>query len=72
LAGGRPKANLNWDEIGKLLAAGCPTTKIASQFGVNERTFYDRCNKDLGIPYSEFSRVKRSKGDNIVATPKQK
>jgi hypothetical protein len=63
---GAPKANLDWDEIGKLLAFGCKTTKIASQFGVSERTLYTRCEQDLNIKYTEFSQGKRSKGDNIL------
>jgi uncharacterized protein YjcR len=38
MTAGRPKANLDWEEIGKLLIAGCKTVDIASQFAVDVTT----------------------------------
>lgn len=63
---GRPPVKLDWDEIGKLIMAGCPTSAIAAQFGVVDKTLYTRCETDLGIKLTEFTQEKRSKGDNLL------
>ena len=63
---GRPKVKLDWDEIGKLLTAGCKTVSIAEQFGVAVKTLYDRCEEDNNIGYALFSQEMKSKGDNLL------
>lgn len=66
MVAGRPPVKLDWDEIGKLMIAGCSTASIARQFGVSDRTLYDRCEQDLGMKLSHFSQEKRTKGDNLL------
>lgn len=63
---GRPKIDIDWEEVGQLLIEGCKSVDIAHQLGIRDITLYDRCEKDLGIKYTEFSQEKRSKGDNLL------
>ena len=39
---GRPKAELDLDEVDKLLALGVPKTRIAENFGVSRMTLHTR------------------------------
>ena len=63
---GRPKAKLDWEKIDELLVAGCSGAEIASFFGLNKATIYDRCLTDKGIPFSEYSQRKYEKGDSLI------
>lgn len=62
----RPKANINWDEVGKMLEAGCSGVGIAASIGVDEGTLRKRCEKDLKCSFSEFAQQKKSKGDDLL------
>lgn len=64
--GGRPKANIPWDEVDNLLVAGCSGREIAGYLGINNHTLYDRCLQDNGIMFSEYSQQKHSKGETIL------
>ncbi len=64
--GGRPQANLNWDEIDTLLISGCSGREIAGYIGVNPATIYDRCPIDKGIPFSQYSQQKYEKGESLL------
>ena len=63
---GRPEAALDWEQIGKLLEAGCKTVDIAAQFGVNRSTLYKRCRIDNKVTFSAFSQQKGARGDNLL------
>ena len=39
---GRPKAELDLEEIDKLLALGVPKTRIAKDFGISRMTLHTR------------------------------
>lgn len=60
---GRPNFDINWDEVGKYLEAGSPGTAIAQMNGIAPKTLYERCLKEHGVNFQEFSRQKRCKGD---------
>ena len=63
---GRPKAVINWEEVDKLLIAGCIGTDIAHQFGMHADTLYDNCVRDNKVSFSLYAQRKRSHGDNLL------
>lgn len=66
MAGGRPKAIIDWDLVNDLLIAGCSGAEIAGELGLYPNTIYDRCEKDHGLPFSEYSQQFYSKGNAIL------
>lgn len=69
---GRPKADIDWEYVGKLLEAGCKAIDIANEIGINRETFYNRCEADNNIGFSAFSQERRSKGDNRLRVAQYK
>lgn len=63
---GRPQADIDWKKVDDLLEAGCSGVEIASHFGLNPITLYDRCLTDHGIIFSKYSQEKHAKGDSIL------
>jgi len=63
---GRPEANINWDEVDKLLEAGCLVTEVAANFGICRDTFYKRCKTDNNIDFSTYVEQKKSKGESLL------
>jgi len=63
---GRPKAVIDWDEVDKLLIAGCMGTDIASHIGLDSKTLYRHCESDKKVSFSTYSQQKRSHGDNLI------
>ena len=63
---GRPKADINWDMVDEYLIAGCSGREIAGLIGLNPATIYDRCEKDHGIPFSDYSQQRYSKGESLI------
>jgi hypothetical protein len=64
--GGRPKADIDWNYVNELLTAGCSGREIAGEIGLNCNTIYDRCEKDHGISFSEYSQQFYAKGDTLI------
>lgn len=60
---GRPKAEIDWAQVGKLLEAGATAEGVAAVIGIHRNVLYDRCQKDNKIDFSAFSQEKKSKGD---------
>lgn len=63
---GRPKAILDWGQIGKLLEAGCTAESIAGQFGVSRAALWRRCKTDRGETFSAFAQQRRMTGENLL------
>lgn len=63
---GRTKIPIDWDEVDKYLIAGSPGTAIAAIYGYSVHTLYDRCVAEHGVTFSEYSRQKKSKGDELL------
>jgi hypothetical protein len=63
---GRPPLPIDWDEVGTWVMKGCSGPQIAAIIGLHPETVYDRCVKDLGISYTEFSYKNRAKGDSAL------
>lgn len=64
--GGRPKADIDWNEVDEYLIAGCSGAEIASFIGVNRFTLYDRCQSDKGIMFNQYSQQMKEKGDSLL------
>jgi hypothetical protein len=62
----RPKTNIDWIEMGRLVQAGCTGVMCAAYIGIDDETFYNRCKDDLGIGFTEFLRTNRAKGDALL------
>ena len=65
---GRPKVEIDWDKVGKMLEAGASAEGIAATVGVCRDILYKRCEADNGINFSTFSQEKKSKGDELLRT----
>ncbi len=62
----RPKANIDWQHVGKLLEAGASVVGIAATIGIDEATLYRRCLTDNKINFATFSQQKKAKGDELL------
>ncbi len=60
---GRPRALIDWQQVGKLLEADCQIMGIAAIMGVSTDTLYTRCQTDNKMDFSAFSQQKKAKGD---------
>lgn len=63
---GRPQADIDWDRANQLLMAGCSGAEVASCFGLNKATIYERCVTDHGITFTEYSKQFYEKGDSLL------
>ena len=64
----RPKAKIDWDHAGNLIAAGCDGVQVAAYFGIHPNTLYLACEHDQKISFSEYLQIKRAKGDAMLLT----
>jgi hypothetical protein len=62
----RPKAIIDWDKAGEMIAAGCDGVQVAAFFGIKPDTLYFRCEQDNKRGFSEFLREKRASGDAAI------
>jgi len=63
---GRPKAIIDWDRVGKMCEAGASGVGIAATLGIDEGTLRKRSETDHNCSFSEFSRQKKAKGDELL------
>jgi len=63
---GRPKAHIDWEQAGKLIAAGCDGVQVAAYFGIHPNTLYLACEKYQKISFSDYLQTKRAKGDAML------
>lgn len=69
---GRPKVEIDWDYVGKMLEAGSTAVGIAATIGCDEATLYRRCEKDNKIGFSTLSQQKKAKGDDQLRVQQYK
>ena len=62
----RPKAKIDWEQAGKLIAAGCDGVQVAAYFGIHPNTLYLACEKYQKIGFSDYLQTKRAKGDAML------
>lgn len=58
----RPKKNIDWRKVDKLLEAQCHGTEIAAYFDLHPDTFYRRVEEHYGVGFTFYSQQKKSKG----------
>jgi hypothetical protein len=63
---GRPKANIDWAVVKKLLQSGCTAVEVCSYLSVDKATLYNRCIADNNLEFSTFYRQSKSKGDALI------
>ncbi len=68
MGSGRPKANIDWNQVGKMLEAGASAEGIAATLGIDRGSLYKRCKTDLKCEFSTFSQEKKAKGDELLRT----
>jgi hypothetical protein len=62
----RPKLQIDWDEVGDMLVAGCDATSIARALGISTDTLYVRSKQDNKLDFSAFSQQKKAQGDDLL------
>lgn len=62
----RPKIDIDWDEVGHMLEAGCEGTEVAASIGIHPNTLYERCQTDNKLSFSEYLASKRASGDRLI------
>ncbi len=63
---GRPKADINWHYVAEMCEAGGNGVGIAATLGIDEGTLRKRCETDNKCTFSEFSQLKKAKGDELL------
>ncbi len=66
MAGGRPKAVIDWVIVDAKLEAGCSGAEVAAFLGLDKKTIYERCVTDKEMPFSEYLQHKRAKGESLL------
>lgn len=59
---GRPKIELNWEDVDKLLALHCTLAEVAAWFFTTEDTIEKRVKEEKGMLFSEYATQKRAIG----------
>ena len=59
---GRPKSDVDWKRVDKMLLAQCSGTEIAAYLGIDDNTLYRACQRDHNIGFGTYSQQKRAKG----------
>ena len=62
----RPKAQIDWIEVGEMLTCGCDATSIAANIGVSTDTLYKRSKTDNKVDFSAYSQQKRARGSYLL------
>jgi hypothetical protein len=63
---GRPAKVIDWEQVGKWVMGGASGIQCAAQIEMNTHVFYERCQKDLGIFWSQFYDDHREKGNRLL------
>jgi len=63
---GRPKANIDWNKVDRLLESGCLITEIAAHFGITRDSLYNRCLTDHNCNFSTYRQEKKAKGESLL------
>ena len=62
----RPKVDIDWKKVDKLLEADCEGTEIAAYLGIVPNTLYRRCEADHKISFSKYLQEKKAKGNSLL------
>lgn len=59
----RPKKEINWDIVDKLIECGCSALEIAGKFYVNQDTFYRRFKEEYEASFQDYRVLGESAGN---------
>ena len=62
----KPEILIDWTTVDQLLEAQCHGTEIADYLGIHVNTLYRKCEEDNSLRFSEYSRIKKSKGQAYI------
>lgn len=62
----RPHSAINWQEVDKLLRAGCDGVQVAAHLGIHPNTLYERCKQENEISFSEYCQEKKAAGNALL------
>lgn len=62
----RPKLEIDWAEVDKMLAAHCTGSEIAAHFGMHPDTLYKRCEQEFRVTFTAYSQEKKSHGKALL------
>ena len=63
---GRPIKVIDWDEVDKMLVAGCNGVQVAAYFDMHPQTLYDRVQIEKGVVFTEYSSKNKEKGNALL------
>jgi len=58
----RPKKEINWDVVEKLMEARATANEIAGKFRINHDTFYRRFKEEFEISYQDYQSMPQGAG----------
>jgi len=59
----RPLREINWDQVEKLMEAGCTAKQIYTKYRVHRDTFYDRFKSNFEMSFADYSAWACSSGE---------
>ncbi len=62
----RPKINIDWKKVDKLLKSQCDGVGIAGILGIDPDTLYKHCEEDNKMCFSAYSQQKKSEGKELL------
>ena len=63
---GRPLKKIDWDEVDKMLVAGCTGVQCAAYFDMHPQTLYDRVQIEHGVGFTEYAYKNKEKGNALL------
>ncbi len=63
---GRPRIEIDWDEVDQLMMAGCFGTEIASVYGMHADTFYRRIEEKYNVSFTAYLTEKHASGASLL------
>lgn len=63
---GRPRKEINFDELGKLAQMQCTQSEVAGWFEVSEDTIERRIREETGLTFAEYLREKGEGGKSAL------
>ena len=62
----RPKTEIDWQKVDRMLEADCTGTEVAASLGIHPNTLYRLCEEQHKISFSAYSAEKRASGDRLL------
>lgn len=63
---GRPKAEIDWNKVDRLLEAQCTGTEIAATLGIHPDTLYNAVKAKFKSDFSAYSQQKKESGKRLL------